>query len=164
MPQRDAEVLITQSLLDRLVDRSKDAGTQNDAAVAEPRTHHESLRRLKEGVKRDLEWLLNTRQGDVDVPDESELNSSLLRYGLPDTSTLSLNSKRDRDRLHQVIQSTVMKFEPRITQVCVSMDSDVAEGRVLRFRIEGVLRVEPEPEPVTFNTTLELASGQYQVK
>ena len=35
---------------------------------------------------------------------------------------------------------------------------------MLRFQIEGVLRLEPVPEHVTFDTMLELTSGEYEVK
>lgn len=36
--------------------------------------------------------------------------------------------------------------------------------RALRFRIDARLRVEPAPEPVTFDTVLQLHSGEYLVK
>jgi predicted component of type VI protein secretion system len=35
---------------------------------------------------------------------------------------------------------------------------------MLRFRIEGLARIDPAPEQVTFDTVLELTSGEYQVK
>jgi type VI secretion system protein ImpF len=35
---------------------------------------------------------------------------------------------------------------------------------VLRFQIEGLLMMDPEPEPISFDTVLLLASGQYDVK
>jgi len=34
----------------------------------------------------------------------------------------------------------------------------------LRFQIQGLLRIDPAPERVTFDTVLELTSGEYQVK
>ena len=120
--------------------------------------------RLKAGVALDLEWLLNTRQNVHRLPQDSELQASLLSYGLPDTTSMSLHSQRDRQRLKLAIESTIARFEPRLTQVQVLMESVLAQGHILQFRIEAVLRVDPEPQPVTFNTTLEVNNGQYQVK
>jgi type VI secretion system protein ImpF len=36
--------------------------------------------------------------------------------------------------------------------------------RVLRFRIEALLRVEPTPEPVTFDSVLEPVTGNFELK
>ena len=35
---------------------------------------------------------------------------------------------------------------------------------VLRFQIEGMLMMDPAPEQVSFDTVLQIASGEYQVK
>ena len=34
----------------------------------------------------------------------------------------------------------------------------------MRFQIEAVLRLEPVPEQITFDTVLELSSGEYEIK
>ena len=36
--------------------------------------------------------------------------------------------------------------------------------RVLRFQIEALLMIEPAPERITFDTKLELTSGEYSVE
>ena len=36
--------------------------------------------------------------------------------------------------------------------------------RVLQFPIEARLKVDPVPEPVTFDTVLQMGSGQFEVK
>jgi type VI secretion system protein ImpF len=41
--------------------------------------------------------------------------------------------------------------------------SDTAERR-LRFHIEGSMKLDPAPEEVSFDTVLELSSGEYKVK
>lgn len=149
---------ITLSLLDRLIDydpkRSEDP----------PVTRAQSLRELKAAVRRDLEWLLNTRR-PLDVPVGEQLKDSLYTYGLPDIASLSVLSPRDRQRLTTTIEEAVVKFEPRIAGVKVSL-VDTSGGEKLpnlRFVIEGQLRVDPSPEPVSFDTVLDLASGEYKV-
>ena len=37
-------------------------------------------------------------------------------------------------------------------------------ARGIRFHIQGLLRVDPKPEPISFDTVLELPCGQYDVK
>jgi type VI secretion system protein ImpF len=34
----------------------------------------------------------------------------------------------------------------------------------LRFTVEGMLRVDPSPEHVSFDTLLEVANGEYKVQ
>jgi type VI secretion system protein ImpF len=42
---------------------------------------------------------------------------------------------------------------------------ETAHGtRTLRFRIEGLLIMDPAPEHVSFDTVLELTSGEYEVR
>jgi type VI secretion system protein ImpF len=161
---RDPEIVVTQSLLDRLVDRSRDKDSQFAASGDEPTTRSESFRWFKEGVKRDIEWLLNTRQIPEPAEELSELQTSLYNYGLPDITSIGLHSSRDRDRLLRVLETTLRRFEPRISDAKVSLEPVLANTRILRFRIDGMLRVDPAPEPVSFNTILEITSGQYEVK
>lgn len=75
------EEVVTQPLLDRLFDLNP------DEKVDAPVTRLESVRRLKAALKRDMEWLLNTRHCPVmdEMEDDAgELKRSLLNYGLPD--------------------------------------------------------------------------------
>lgn len=162
---RPGELLITQSLLDRLVDRSKDKDSDYAASGDEATTRSESFRRYKDGVKRDLEWLLNTRQIPEPAPEGAQqLSKSLYDYGLPDLTAIGLHSARDKERLLRMLEGAVRRFEPRIMNTKVTLEPLVVESRLLRFRIEGLLRVDPAPEPVSFNTVLELTSGEYEVK
>lgn len=161
---RDPEIVVTQSLLDRLVDRSRDKDSQFAASGDQPATRSESFRWFKEGVKRDIEWLLNTRQIPEPAEEPAELQASLYNYGLADITSLGLHSSRDRDRLLRVLETTLRRFEPRISGVKVSLEPVLTNTRILRFRIDGMLRVDPAPEPVSFNTILEITSGQYEVK
>ncbi|PYX97618.1 MAG: hypothetical protein DMG71_02570, partial [Acidobacteria bacterium] len=59
---REPEFTITQSLIDRLVDPSRDRENPIPETKIDSINRSESFRRYRESVKRDLEWLLNTRQ------------------------------------------------------------------------------------------------------
>jgi type VI secretion system protein ImpF len=117
-------------------------------------------------LRRDLEWLLNTRQIVHGVPEEfPELEGSLYGYGLPDVSNLSGSSIRDRNRLLRMLESTITAYEPRLSGVKVNVvESGSNSGRQLRFQIEALLLMDPSPELVSFDTVLELSSGEYQIK
>ena len=57
-----------------------------------------------------------------------------------------------------------MRFEPRLRDVHVQIIPEEALGKNLHFRVEGMLNVEPAPEPVTFDTVLHLTTQEYEVK
>jgi len=160
MPKREVDIPVRLSLLDRLIDA-------NPRVSTEPLlTRSKSLRELKTSLKRDLEWLLNTRrmieqEGTASVKD---VQRSLYGYGLPDICSLSLHSNKDQNRLLRMIESAVTTFEPRLAGVSVVMEPVGENARVLRFVITGLLRIDPVPEPVSFDTVLEVPNGIYKVK
>jgi type VI secretion system protein ImpF len=85
-------------------------------------------------------------------------------YGLPDLSTLAVAASGDRNRLVRQIQSTVTLFEPRLTNVRVVMvETPDSAKKDVRLRIDGMLRMDPVPEPITFDTVIELKSGNCRV-
>lgn len=159
MGRMEPEMVITQSVLDRLLD-------DDPAAPADPAvTRAQSFRQLKTGLRRDLEWLLNTRQTPLPAPEAfRELSRSLYNYGLPDLSSMAVDSGGDRKRLLSLIELAVARYEPRLMKVQVALEQVATATRLLRFRIEALLRVDPAPEQVSFDTVLELTSGEYEVK
>jgi type VI secretion system protein ImpF len=160
MPRWQAEEVVTQSLIERLIDNDP----KSPADV--PPTRTQSLRQLKASLRRDLEWLLNTRRTPEPAGSEySELEQSLFNYGVPDVSTLSWESHTDRSKLARVLEQALVVFEPRIDRVKVTaLDAGPGLKHVLRFQIEGLLLIDPAPEVISFDTTLQLSSGEYQVK
>ena len=88
MPRIEADSLVTQSVLDRLIDR--EPLNSADGSM----TRAQSIRQLKASLRRDLEWLLNTRRIAEDLEAEhAELASSLYYYGLSDVTALSFNNR-----------------------------------------------------------------------
>jgi type VI secretion system protein ImpF len=124
------------------------------------------VRQLKNAVRRDLEWLLNTRRIAVE-PDESlkEVTNSVYLYGLPDFTAFSVANSKDQVKLLRVLQGALKLFEPRLANPrVIPMESNEVGSRRLRFRIEGLLLMDPAPEHVSFDTVLELTTGDYVVK
>ena len=46
----------------------------------------------------------------------------------------------------------------------VALEEPKELERMLRFRVDAVLKVHPDKPPVTFDATLQLSSSTYQVK
>ncbi|HTO88051.1 MAG TPA: type VI secretion system baseplate subunit TssE [Thermoanaerobaculia bacterium] len=159
MSRIDNEVRITPSVLDRLLD---DRPEETREAVASRQT---SLRLLKDAVRRDLEWLLNTRlEADERVEELPEVSRSLAMFGLPDFTSAEVFSTEGGERLRKRVETAVRVFEPRLEHVRVALGSMSRRDRAVRFQIEAQLRVEPSPEPVVFDTMLQLGSGEARVQ
>jgi type VI secretion system protein ImpF len=149
---------IRPSLLDRLID--EEPGNRSEA----PDRRAQSLKELKDSVRRDLEWLLNSRRSPAEPAlSAKELWRSVYCYGLPDTTGITMSSAEDRNRMARMVASAVAAFETRLTNVTVSMDPPTASSRVLHFQIEALLKMEPSPARVFFDTKLEVSSGEYEV-
>lgn len=159
MPRTDNEVRITPSVLDRLIDYEPEISREPISSRSK------SLRLLKQSVRRDLEYLLNTRQVVGGVPaDLKELSNSLAAYGLPDFSTAAVKSTSDQNRMRRAVEEMIDSFEPRLQNIVVTLEPEREDERSVRFRIDANLMIDPAPEPVTFDTVLQLVNGEYRVK
>jgi len=159
MPRRDVTGPVTLSVLDRLIDRDP----KNRSEI--PYTRAQSLRELKLALKRDLEWLLNTRK-TIDPSPESarETVRSVYHYGFEDISSKAVLSSRDQNDLVREMESVIAVFEPRLKRAKVRLEREEGSYRALKFVIEGLLCMDPAPEPVRFDTVLELGKGEYEIK
>ena len=147
-------------LLDRLIDDDPDA--QQDLPVSTA----EALAVLRHSVRRDIEALLNARRRWRSWPSSyDELAVSPVGYGISDFAAGAFNDPAQRERLCLQIEDTIRRFEPRLAQVrVVQVDTGNPLEATLRLRIEGLLRTEPAPEPIAFDTLVEAATAEVQVK
>ena len=145
------------SILDRLLD--------HDPKVAsEPVRDRFSVRQIKDAVIRDLEYLLNTRrQILVPSPEYREVHNSLYMYGLQDFTLKNPANTMVKQKLRQVIERTISRFEPRLKNVTVKIDAPGQNARDLRFRITAMLVIEPISEPVIFDTYFDVSRGEYKI-
>jgi type VI secretion system protein ImpF len=148
------EALVTQSILDRLMD-----------VEDWPATRAQSLRYFRDTLKRDLEWLLNTRRPPIaNIERFERARATMLNYGLSDITSLGLSSAADQKRLRRALELCLHEFEPRLTDVVVTLQESQTAERRLRFHVQGLMRINPAPEEISFDTVLELSSGEYTVK
>ncbi|MGI8555416.1 MAG: type VI secretion system baseplate subunit TssE [Pyrinomonadaceae bacterium] len=158
MARTDNEIRITPSVLDRLLDFEPNVSSEA------PKSRSKSLRDLKIAIRRDLEWLLNTRQFIEEIPANlEETNKSVAVYGLPDFTSASAKSSVEQRRLVKQIETALRLFEPRFLDLKVTLEPTNSIERVLRFRIDARLDLEPTPEPVSFDTVFQYGSSEFSV-
>lgn len=159
MPPLEKEGPVTLSVLDRLIDQ------EPERKLEPPLSRAQSLRELRAALRRDLEWLFNTRRTIEEAPESlREVERSVYNYGIEDTSILSLRSLKDQELLAKSIKTAITFFEPRLQAAKVTIEPSSDDVRGIHFNIEGLLRMDPAPEPVFFDTLLEPSSGEYKVK
>jgi type VI secretion system protein ImpF len=149
-----SEVLITQSLVDRLSDLEQ-----------WPETRAASIAMYRESLKRDVEWLLNTRQPVIpELENFPATTASVLNYGLPDIHSFDSSEGKRHTDLTTALEKCIRTFEPRINQPHVFLTRTDTLSRSLRFHIEGQIVFENMDEEIKLDAVLELISGEYEVK
>jgi type VI secretion system protein ImpF len=158
MPDYDSNAPLRLPLLDRLLDDEPKIKTEA------PMTRSVSLARLKTAVRRDLENLLNTRRTPDYIHEGSvEILRSVYYYGLPDITSMPANFLYEQTKLLQSIETAVKTFEARLDGVKVSLVPVAGQSRVLRFVIDGMLRIDPLPEHVVYDASIELTSLEVSI-
>ena len=155
----DPDQQLVPSLLDRLIDGQPD--TEREPA----KRRNQLLRELKASVQRDLENLLNTRWRCVSWPPElDELETSLVNYGIPDFTGKRFATAQERQTLRRILEQVIRRFEPRFERLAIDLlENKDPTDRRLNFRIDALLKAEPAPEPVVFDTRLETSTGNFDV-
>ena len=140
------------SLIDRLVDMQP--------AVRREQRPLRTLNRkqLKEAVRRDLTWLLNTRISRKSATFDSD-ELTVIDYGMPDFGTYFTASPEDRERLVQRMLRSIAYFEPRLQKVGVFVQPMRVNEKNIRMVIDAVIVVDNVRAPVSFLTVFEDSTG-----
>ncbi len=159
MSRTDNEIRIISSVLDRLLD------FEPKLSHEAPKSRSKSIRELKQAVRRDIEWLLNTKRysGKIDERLE-EIHKSVVSYGLPDFTGISVSNDDEQKNLTKSLETAIRIFEPRFIDVKVTLEPTSSTDKVLRFRIEANLDIDPTPEPITFDTILQFGGSGFTVQ
>lgn len=141
------------SLLDRLTD------DEPDQQVEARERRVMSMRSLREGVLRDLAWLLNTTNL-LSVTERQRLPhlaGSVLNYGMPDMSGASLAGMNTGD-LERAIRQSIWDFEPRLIRSSVQVKAVANADSItkINFEIEADMWAQPYPERLYIKTELDL--------
>jgi type VI secretion system protein ImpF len=151
-------------LLDRLIDDHPETRNESGGRGI-------SHLRYRQGVLRDIEWLLNAKsrlsnEGFADFP---ETENSVLNFGMPDPSGQSTDNATIT-QIEKNIATALLRFEPRIVADSLVVKSTETLSRaatsspnVLSFSITGELWASPMNEELHLKTEIDLETGKCQL-
>lgn len=150
------------SLLDRLTDDEPDKLQES----REKRVL--SSQRLRDSVRRDLNWLFNTTNlsslQSLDLYPEVE--RSTVNYGLPDLAGRTASSI-DRDLLERMLKRAIWEFEPRLirntVRVKLVIEASELNHNAMCISIQAELWSQPLPVRLFLRTDLDLETGDAMV-
>ena len=136
------------SLVDRLVDENPKLSRERRPLRTLNR------KRLRESVRRDLTWLLNTR---TSLPgaryDKTDL--TVIDYGMPDFGAYYTDNEEDHQRLVQRLLRAISVFEPRLQNVKVAVELMRINEKALRVVLDAMLVIDNVKTPVSFLAVLK---------
>lgn len=125
-----------------------------------------SMRKLREGVQRDLGWLLNSASLDSidDLERYPEVARSVVNFGMPSFAGKALHAIDPlvtARRIREVIET----FEPRLSRVQVTPETERTDvdGMTLAFRIEAELWGYPASQHLVMKTSIDIETGDVRV-
>jgi len=150
------------SLLDRLTDDDPGRKQESrDRRVLSPA-------RLRECVRRDLTWLLNTTNlgATQNLDAEPHVARSVLNYGMPDLAGHTASSVDVRS-LERMLLKVIWDFEPRLVKSSVKVrlmiDEQKMSHNAMCFDIEAELWAQPLPLRLFLRTEIDLENGGVEV-
>lgn len=151
------------SLLDRLTDdHPHEKSEGRDARVID-------IRRLREIIRRDLAWLLNTANLDsqIDADLYPNVRRSVVNYGINPVAGDSSTSRR-AEAIRSAIKRAVELFEPRIREgsIDVRLREDGDESRVtsIFFDIHADMWAQPMPLELYLQSEVDLTTGHVSLE
>jgi type VI secretion system protein ImpF len=152
---------IQPCLLDRLTDESPESEKESRSERIV------SMRRYRDGVLRDLGWLLNAKahtaaEGLKEFP---EADHSVLNFGTRDLCGL-ISTHTELGDLEHDIAEAIRRFEPRINPRTIEVKAAPGSKRDsmgLSIEIRGELWAYPIPEELYLRTELDLDTGEYTI-
>src|SRR6266700_3618321 len=150
------------SLLDRLTDDSPNERRESrDKHVISPS-------RLRECVRRDLTWLVNTTNlaSVVDLEEHPQVARSVLNYGMPDLAG-HVASSVDVRSMERLLCNVIWDFEPRLLRSSVKvklvLDEKKMDPNAMWFDIEAELWAQPLPLRLFLRNEIDLENGGVKI-
>lgn len=158
MADRTITERLQPSLLDRLTDLQPEKKTESrDNRVI-------NLNRLRDIVRRDLAWLLNSNNQEsiIDAYACPHVVQSVINYGVRDTSGVFSNENR-AEEIRKSIEQAIIRFEPRINpgtlEVTMSENQEKKQS-VVDFDIRAEMWAQPLPIDLYLRSKVDLITGE----
>lgn len=140
---------------------------------------------LRDSVRRDLQWLLNTRTLDSSnklVNEYHEVKRSTINFGTKDYSGIA-NGKVSIGDVAKMVEEAIINFEPRIIPETLSVIttnstgdpthgldqltkdelSNIIEKGSFDFIIRGAICADPHPLEFQYKTALGISKGNFSL-
>ena len=161
MPELTTVEKLQPCLLDRLTDNAPERREESSGERVV------SISRYREGVLRDLRWLLSAsrHEDDEDVQQFPEVRTSTLNFGIRSLCGRSAESVGGGS-LEKEIAAAIEAFEPRISRDSLQVELKEEAGRgknELIIEIHGDLWARPMPEEFLIKTKVDLETGELKI-
>lgn len=146
------------SLLDRLTDLDPHSTTETrEARVI-------SVTRLREIIRRDLAYLLNSNNMDslLDETLYPYVTQSVVNYGVRDTSGDFGTSDR-AEGIRRAIETAILRFEPRIVPGTLEVVLATARNSgkaMVDFDIQAEMWAQPMPMELYLRSRVDMTTGE----
>ena len=141
-------------------EQSKEQVVDLSAGPYKDQSERSRIKILERSITDHLRYMLNTRQGSVQIADD---------YGIEDfTNLISEFSSSSIEEIQNSVRSVILKYEPRLSDIRVIYQENRKNfTNGLAFRLESIVRFKESEIPVVFETILEpdgkiSVSGQRQ--
>ncbi|MEL6264865.1 MAG: type VI secretion system baseplate subunit TssE [Pseudomonadota bacterium] len=161
-----ADKLLTERLQPSLLDRLTDDEAWSREEARDTRVI--DARRLRDIIRRDLSWLLNTTncEAEHDLSTRPEVARSTVNYGVPDLAG-KIESIARAIEVRQTIRKAIEDFEPRIVpgSLEINIVEEIEQERaVITFDIRGELWAQPLPLELYLRTAMDVTTGELHVE
>jgi type VI secretion system protein ImpF len=162
MAERGIVERLQPALLDRLTDDEPESSVESraDRVIA--------MERLREVVRRDLAWLLNTTnlETEIDPVRFPHVARSVLNYGVQEVP--GAFSTQERALLIRAsMQRAIERFEPRILPSSLEIAMEASGSRrasVIVFDIMAEMWAQPMPLELYLRSEIDLVTGELRLE
>lgn len=159
MADRMISERLQPALLDRLTDDEPGSRTESrEARVVD-------INRLREIIRRDLAWLLNSNNlsGLIDEEHYPEVTNSVLNYGVREVSG-EFSTERRAELIRESMKQAIERFEPRIREgaldVTLRKQEDKSRNQaVITFDIVADMWAQPVPMELYLRSEVDVTTG-----
>ena len=171
---------LTPTLFDKLVGGLTIAGLTDQSDDKEERIAREQFRNyaipdlnrfnekaMRQTLRRDLAWLLNTTNlgASVDLEDYPNVVTSVLKFGVPDLAGQAASRTVIRRRARE-IRKAILTFEPRFEEAGLRVEplDEIEKINSVTYVISGDIGSAVRAMPVKFKTDVDAEIASVDVR
>lgn len=161
-----ADKTITERLQPSLLDRLTDMDPTSSTEARDDRVIN--IRRLRDIIRRDLSWLLNSNSQDtlIDAEQYPHISRSVLNYGVQEVAG-DFSTEIRAAEIRKAIKRAIILFEPRIkdgTLEIIPREDKKSSQTIVEFDIRADMWAQPLPMELYLRSQVDLTTGQLHLE